>query len=319
MTGLRWLYRLAVAATAIAIVGVGVVELAALVPAWPFGLLEHFRVQYAVAALAITGCSAGFRMRGWFDAAAIATLLHLLVLAPDLERGRRPMPGAGVAVRVLVLNVHTESASFAQVRALIDELRPDVVGLVEVDERWIAGVAPALASYAGRLEQPRADNFGVALYTRAPITGGIEYLDAEVPSAVGSVVIGGAALAIVLTHPLPPVSASSEQEQARELDAIAVRARELAAPLIVMGDLNATPWSRAFHRLVSASGLCDSRAGFGVQASFPVMMPAMRIPLDHLLASCSIGIADRRVERDVGSDHLPVVVELVVPTSPPRR
>jgi endonuclease/exonuclease/phosphatase (EEP) superfamily protein YafD len=310
-----WLHRLAVAAMAIAIVGVVLVTVAALVPGWPFGLLEHFRVQYAVVALVITGCSAGLRMRGWFDVAAIATLLHLLVLVPDLGRERRPVPGDGVAVRVLVLNVHTESASFAQVRALIDELRPDVVGLVEVDDRWIAGVAPALAGYAGRLAQPRADNFGVALYTRAPITGGIEYLGAGLPSAVGSVVIGGAALAIVLTHPLPPVSASAEHEQARELDAIAVRTRELPAPRLVMGDLNTTPWSRAFHRLVSSSGLCDSRAGFGIQASFPVAMPVMRIPIDHLLASCSIGITDRRVERDVGSDHLPVVVDLVVPAA----
>jgi len=311
-----WPYRLAVAATAVALVGLVVVTLAALVPRWPFGLLEHFRVQYAVVALAITACSAVLRMHGWFDVAAIATLVHLLVLTPDVGRGRR-VPGEGVAVRVLVLNVHTESASFAEVRALIDELHPDVVGLVEVDDRWIAGVAPALASYAGRLEQPRADNFGVALYARAPIAGGIEYLGAGVPSAVGSVVIGGAALAIVLTHPVPPVSASSGHAQDRELEAIAIRARALPAPVIVMGDLNATPWSRAFRRLVSSSGLCDSRAGFGIQASFPSTMPVMRIPIDHLLASCSIGITDRRVERDVGSDHLPVVVDLVVPTAQP--
>ena len=310
-----WLYRLAVAATAVAIVGVVGVALMTLVPVWPLGLLVHFRVQYALAALPITACSAGLRMRGWFDVAAAAAVLHLLALAPDLGSGRRPVPGHGVPVRVLVLNVHTESTSFAQVRALIDELRPDVVGLVEVDDRWIAGVAPAVASYAGRLEKPRADNFGVALYTRAPITGGIEYLGAKLPSAVGTTVIGGAALAIVLTHPLPPVSASAEHELERELEAVAVRARELPAPRVVMGDLNTTPWSRAFRRLASSRRLCDSRAGFGIQSTFPVAIPVMRIPIDHLLASCSIGVTDRRVERDVGSDHLPVVVELVVPVS----
>jgi endonuclease/exonuclease/phosphatase family metal-dependent hydrolase len=39
----------------------------------------------------------------------------------------------------------------------------------------------------------------------------------------------------------------------------------------------------------------------------------MRIPIDHMLVSCSIGVASRRIERDVGSDHLPVVVDLVIP------
>jgi endonuclease/exonuclease/phosphatase (EEP) superfamily protein YafD len=80
-----------------------------------------------------------------------------------------------------------------------------------------------------------------------------------------------------------------------------------------MGDLNATPWSRPFVHLVESSGLCDTRAGFGVQASFPAASWLLRIPIDHVLASCGIGVQSRRIGRDVGSDHLPVIVDLVVP------
>jgi endonuclease/exonuclease/phosphatase (EEP) superfamily protein YafD len=80
-----------------------------------------------------------------------------------------------------------------------------------------------------------------------------------------------------------------------------------------MGDLNATPWSRPFHRFVGRSGLCDSRAGFGVQASFPAASALLRIPIDHVLVSCVIGVRNRRIGRDVGSDHLPVIVDLVLP------
>lgn len=83
--------------------------------------------------------------------------------------------------------------------------------------------------------------------------------------------------------------------------------------MIVMGDLNATPWSRPFAWLRERTGLCDSRAGFGIQASFPAASALLRIPIDHLLASCPIGVRERRIGRDVGSDHLPVVVDLVVP------
>jgi endonuclease/exonuclease/phosphatase (EEP) superfamily protein YafD len=80
-----------------------------------------------------------------------------------------------------------------------------------------------------------------------------------------------------------------------------------------MGDLNATPWSRPFRRFVGRSGLCDSRAGFGVQASFPAASALLRIPIDHVLVSCVIGVRNRRIGRDVGSDHLPVIVDLVLP------
>ena len=56
-----------------------------------------------------------------------------------------------------------------------------------------------------------------------------------------------------------------------------------------------------------------TRAGFGVQATFPAQSRLLRIPIDHVLASCTIGVRDRVIERDVGSDHLPIVVDLVVP------
>jgi endonuclease/exonuclease/phosphatase (EEP) superfamily protein YafD len=98
----------------------------------------------------------------------------------------------------------------------------------------------------------------------------------------------------------------------RQLAAIGDRARS-DPPALVMGDLNATPWSRPFAELRAHGGLCDSRAGFGVQPSFPSASAALRIPIDHLLASCSIGVRDRRIGPDVGSDHLPVILDLVVP------
>jgi endonuclease/exonuclease/phosphatase (EEP) superfamily protein YafD len=84
-----------------------------------------------------------------------------------------------------------------------------------------------------------------------------------------------------------------------------------------MGDFNATPWSPPYRRLLARSGLCDSRAGFGIQATFPAASSIVRIPIDHLLASCSVGTADRHIERDVGSDHLPVVIDLVIPRTSP--
>lgn len=75
-------------------------------------------------------------------------------------------------------------------------------------------------------------------------------------------------------------------------------------------------WSTPFRDLVARSGLCDSRAGFGIAASFPSTMAVVRIPIDHALVSCTIGVRARRVERHVGSDHLPVVIDLVVPRAP---
>jgi endonuclease/exonuclease/phosphatase (EEP) superfamily protein YafD len=311
--GGSWPKRLGIATAALAAVALVGACLVPLVPVWPCVLFEHFRVQYAAGGLIVVGCTAAFRMRGYFDVAALATLVQLIWIAPDLCGSPQPIPSDGAPIRVLVLNVRTESSGFDRVRRLIEDVRPDVIGLVEVNQRWLDAIAPAVAGYTGRLEQPRNDNFGVALYARAPLVGAIEELADALPSVVAGVTIDDARLGILLVHPLPPVSEAAVAAQRDAFDAVADRARQMTGPVVIMGDFNATPWSAPFRRLLARSGLCDSRAGFGIAASFPSVSSIVRIPIDHVLASCSIGVRDRHIERDIGSDHLPVVIDLVVP------
>ncbi|MEJ7597577.1 MAG: endonuclease/exonuclease/phosphatase family protein [Kofleriaceae bacterium] len=278
-------------------------------------LFEHFRLQYVEVGVVVIIVAAVLHLRGYFDVAAIATLVNLLPVVADLRASTTSIPPDGTSIRVLVLNVHTESTSFEQVRQLIADEKPDLIGLVEVDRRWLDAIAPAVAAYPGRIEEPRPDNFGIALYARGRVVGAAEELGSSLPSVVADVAIGDAKVRAIVTHPLPPMSAAALDHQQAQLDAIAVRARADATPLLLMGDFNATPWSRPFLRLLRRSALCDSRAGFGVQASFPATSLLLRIPIDHVLASCTVGVRDRRIGRDVGSDHLPVIVDLVVPSS----
>ena len=303
--------RLAVAAAALAVLGVAASVVVPLIPAWPFTLFEHFRFQYLWVGIIVVAACAALRMRGWFDVALIATLINALWLVPDLSRSPRSLP-AGAPLRVLVLNVHTESSGFAAVTQLIADTKPDVVGLVEVDARWLAALTPALAPYAHKIEKPRNDNFGVALYSKLTMAGSAELVGSLLPTVVATIDVQGTQLGVLLTHPIPPVSSAALTDEESQLSAVAARARTMT-PVIVMGDLNATPWSRPFF--IAANGLCDSRAGFGLQASFPATSALLRIPIDHVLVSCSIGVRSREIERDVGSDHLPVLVDLVVPST----
>src|SRR5262245_31500775 len=107
--------RVAMVATAIACGGLIAMYVVTLVPIWPCALLEHFRVQFVVGGVIVVSCAAALRMRIYFDVAAVATLLHVLALAPDGCRAPRKVLWEGQLVRVLVLNVHTESSSFDEV------------------------------------------------------------------------------------------------------------------------------------------------------------------------------------------------------------
>jgi len=298
-----------ISATSLAVVASAAALVLSFLPVWPLALLPHFRIQHAVAALVLLVAAAGLRLGRSAVAAAISLLVLLLCVVPDLASSRRPVPARGTPRRVLLLNVHTSSTAHAEVRALIDETQADIVALVEVDPRWLGELAPSLAAYPARFEVPRADNFGMALYAREPFSATLEELGGGTPTIVAT----SARASFVVVHPLPPVSGAALERMSSQFAATAARVRALPGPVILLGDLNATPWSRELGALVADTGLCDTRAGFGLQATFPAWFAPARIPIDHVLADCSIGVADRRVERDVGSDHLPVVVDLVLP------
>jgi endonuclease/exonuclease/phosphatase (EEP) superfamily protein YafD len=80
-------------------------------------------------------------------------------------------------------------------------------------------------------------------------------------------------------------------------------------PVLLIGDLNVSPWSSYFARLLKDSGLKNSMKGFGFQPSWPAGNRFLRIPIDQILYSPQITIHHRTVGADIGSDHLPVIVD----------
>lgn len=297
--------RAAIIACALAAAGYALVSLLAFVPVFPLSMLEHFRVQYLLAGIPIAAACAWMR---WLDVALIAVLVNLVIVAPDL--GATATTKRGTHVRLLFANVHASNTEYGRVAALIAETKPDIVALVETRAPWFAELAPALVDYR-RIEHDRNDNFGLGLYARGEVTGGVEHIGGNLPTIVAAVALAsGPRMTIVVTHPWPPVSAWTKDQQEAHLAALANRVRLMSGPIVLAGDLNATPWSRSFWRLMRTSALCDTRAGFGYQGSYPASSAIVRIPIDHVLVSCEIGVMDREIERDIGSDHLPVLVDL---------
>lgn len=314
-------YRVAAAATLLAVLGTLLV-VASLVPVQPLALLEHFRLQLLCGSAVVTAAAALLRLGGWADVAAFNTLLALVLVAPGLGGERNPGPADGVRVRVLLSNVLTSNRDVSRLARLIADTRPDVIALVEPNRTWFAQLAPTLKDFPGRVEIHDEANFGIALYARGQVRGGGELLGSAQTTIVATVVLAdsqAAPLTFVITHPIPPVSTHAAQIHARHLAAVARRVAARAAqgePVILAGDFNTTPWSRSFATLVQATGLVDTRRGLGAQPTFPAFpwwTALVRIPIDHVLVSPSIGVIERRVERPIGSDHLPVFVELVVP------
>jgi endonuclease/exonuclease/phosphatase (EEP) superfamily protein YafD len=279
---------------------------------WLPELTTHFRVQY-LASLAVLSLAWAARRR-WAGAAGFGlfTALNLAVVFPYLPTGSTEPPAVPHRLRVMLLNVHTENTHYDRVLALVRAADPDVFILEEVDSFWLQALRELRASYPHTLQSPRDDNFGMALFSKTPIERAdtLSLGEAELPTLVVELVIAGQRVTVVGTHPLPPGSPANFRLRNAQLAALPQLLQTRPQPWIVLGDLNTTPWSPYFQRLLRDSGLVDTARGAGIRGTWPVGLPWMRIPIDHCLVSPELRVADRRRGPAVGSDHYPVIVDL---------
>lgn len=273
-----------------------------------------FRVQYAVClGVAALLYGAGKRPRR-AAACALFAALNAAVVAPAFLPSDQPT-NSGPTLRLLLANTLWSNSEHERLLRLIEVERPDVIVLNEVTPSLWEALTPLRAVYPHHRAQPRHDAFGIALLSRLPLEevelerlGPLQrpWIRARLATAAG-------ALHLVAVHPTPPANRELMTITMAEMDLLG---RELAGsgrPLVLLGDLNSTPWSARFRELLAATELRDSSRGFGMQPTFPVGLPPMRIPLDHALVSPELEVLDRRLGPEIGADHLPLLVDLRLP------
>lgn len=84
-------------------------------------------------------------------------------------------------------------------------------------------------------------------------------------------------------------------------------------PAILIGDLNLTMYSPIYRAFVAETGVRNARAGFGPLGTWPAWMPGPLLPLDHCLVRGPVGVIACRTGPKIGSDHLPLLVDLHLP------
>ena len=280
---------------------------------WVFDLFSHFRVQYLLSILPIiTLLLLGKRFRASAVFGLFAAINLACILPYYLSAG--PAASNKPVLRAISFNVNTANEQFDLVKHFILEHKPDVILLMEVNSAWVKALEEIREVYPYRKSEPREDNFGIALYSKLSFTTcEIVYLGrAGVPSIVGEFDVEGEKLTIVGTHPLPPISDVYSAFRNDQIEAVSVYLSSVSGPKILMGDLNTSPWSYYFGRLLSTAGLQDSSMGRGIEPTWPTHKIWMRIPIDFCLISAEITIVDKKVGADIGSDHFPVIVDFTL-------
>ena len=286
-------------------------------------LTSHFRAQYLIAS---AFCFLIFLViANWWCAAGtlICVLINLSAIAPfyHLKKSSLNNEIKGRHLKLTFANVERCNTEYPAFIALVKKHEPDIVIVQEVDLLWANSMQALDRKYPYSWVLPRVGGSGIALYSRffferLPIT--LPEGDVR-PGLMIKVDIEGSPLFLLTIHTRAPLRRGHFERRNKTLAASAVLFKDLSLPKVFAGDLNTTPWSPYYRDFIKETKSVDARKGFGLLASWPTFMHFdwLMIPIDHCLVSDDIRVLSAETGERIGSDHLPLIVELEMPLNRP--
>lgn len=289
---------------------------------WLFDLTAHFRLQYLVLqALAVLYLSVLPLLKP-LPKANLSTVLFALILCLGLNlwkilpyyslkytSSEKEPPQK--TFKILHINLLKSNRNKQAVQQLIDASVTDLLSLQEYGKWWQQSLE--LQSFPYKVVSEMGE---LALFSKIPIDSSrIEFISDQQPTypnyahLMVKIKTQGESCTVIAAHPpLPPTPFNQEQNRFFEKW---VRERQSYGPnVLIIGDLNTTPWSHSFQKLINETDLWDSQIGKGLQPSWPTFFPLMGIPIDHVLLSPSLSVVNRQTGPEIGSDHRPVMIEV---------
>ncbi len=277
-------------------------------------LFSHFRGQYLVVSLLLLIVFAVRRQAKYSLLLVVVLAVNATYVLPWYFKNGTPAGEAGIDVTFLYANVLSSNRDHVRLIDLIDDERPDVIVLQEVSTQWLETLLSLADEYPFSYTEARDDNFGIALWSRLPLASAM-HVDSPplgFPTIIATTRIDGRDVTLVSTHPINPLGRENFLARNRQLQSVAEIVGQAHGEVLLIGDLNASVWDRHYRHFAESTGLSNARRGSGILPTWPTFMPFAMIPIDHVLVSSGIEIADIRTGPRIGSDHLPLIVTVVL-------
>lgn len=277
---------------------------------------------------------------------AVVSFLSLvgLTAARTLENTARiETPAAGEKV-IKVISINTERMFLGDKRltAFMERQQPDILVIQEAlwwlqERRWerlerpIGGLGEN--GYPDHVEVGASgslviySNFPIRLENSTIVLGELHDTasvihDPDRELLQVSLDTGARDLKLLAVHPDSPRSLVRWQNKRRYFDEADNVIQELQQssgdPLVVIGDWNSAPWSARFQQTLSQNGLKTAYPGGWPRTTrffFDYRLHwILGSPVDQFAVSEGVKVLNVSTGPDIGSDHLPLIVELELPS-----
>jgi endonuclease/exonuclease/phosphatase (EEP) superfamily protein YafD len=282
---------------------------------WVFEPATVFRLQYVVLLLAAALLALALRQRYLVVAAIALAGVNIAAIAPWQDGPRSAASSADPTLRIVAFNVKSGNHRYDQLAPLVAQLKPDVLGLVELTPGWAHAADSASSRVRPRGYVVQRGAYGMGLLSAAtPTALSARHFPADGPVAlIARFEIRDRPLTFVLVHVHTPFAGSVHE---RELRALAAARPSLGSRLIVCGDFNTVSWAAQFRDFSRSAGLTDVFRGAWHGYSWPSWSRLLGVPLDHCLVSSGLAVRERHFGPSIGSDHFPLIVDVAILGAP---
>lgn len=309
------------------LLGMGVTALALVTSyyGWPIQLeiLSHFQAQYFVVTIAL----AVFILCLQQSRFALAMIFFSAILSVQLVSWYSlwlPASASSANYKVLSANVWVRNTDAKRVLELVAKEQPDLALFMEVNDvmgEQLASALKTILPYSSNQLTPY--RLGTVLYSKKPLANVQlqQFNTRNASNITARVEVNGQQISVVGIHPFPPTTPELFGSRNQVLAAVSDYVQLQPNPVILVGDFNTTMWSPYYRQLARTTGLQNSRAGFGLLPTWPsslsyanvpqlnALTRLFQIPIDQCLASPSLEVVGMHTGPNIGSDHLPIVVD----------
>ena len=284
-------------------------------------ILSHFQTQYLVVGAILTVLLAVQRHKLGLSIGAICLAILLAEILPWYIPPAWTQANPEPNLRILLSNVYVVNRSYDKVLDLVKAENPDIAVFQEVNQVWAEQLRSLQSTFPYILQTPD----DITIYSKRPFQSPAMFGNPDKPSLAAKLIVNQQPITLVTTHPLPPKPNLFDARNAQLAD-VSQYIQSQKTPIVLIGDLNTSMWSPYYRQLIQETGLRNSRQGFQLLPTWPVVsqygrIPGffaplammVRIPLDHCLTSPTIQTAGIRVGESVESDHLPLITDLWIP------
>jgi endonuclease/exonuclease/phosphatase (EEP) superfamily protein YafD len=288
-----------------------------------FAQLIPFWLAGAIVALMLQAIARGDN-RSALALSGFAIIACLGLMAPELiaKATLKLAPRTGQTLKVIQFNLWDKIADPNAAADWIIHQSPDVVVLEEAGERGAAVVDKLRALYPYRAGCPDEQDCATVILSKVAARQSGDFawpgLGERHANAWATFGEGAEAFSVVGTHYPWPIPAGPLQAHRHRLAGFLGQFDKKS--LIVSGDFNATPWSFALRRQDALFGLERRTLALATWPAAPITRRKLTLPfpllaIDHVYAGTAWRTVSVARGPRLGSDHYPVVVELVRSTA----